>query len=326
MIALSLVDRARRSREFRDAARLAGIPVGVAVVLAALLAPRAAIPCAVPVPVADAGNVAQAVMGDRLRAARARQHALPGPTRALGTAIREFHAGEAGGLSAGAMGDARVRVDVALVEVLGAPDAGREALLDLRAVQLEDFLTEVHRLRTTGKSSPELEQLAGGFLQSMKADGWYDDRSLLPDDGVLRVMFKEMWNTVVGLQRRPDLAPTLDEERLVYAFYLRHPHPSRPMREALVASRRGASDGGRGLGFERAERAAIEAWRVDRIGRLAALDPTYPADFARGIAQYSAGAFEASASSFRSWLREHPDGPWTLRARNYLRAAEQAGP
>ncbi|MGA2451208.1 MAG: homeobox domain-containing protein [Polyangiaceae bacterium] len=320
------MDRSRRSEEFRDAIRLAGIPVGVAVVFAALLAPRSAIPCAVPIPIADAGNVAAAVTGDRVRAARARQHMLPGPSRALGTAIREFHLGEARSLDASAMADARMRVDVALVEVLGTPDAGREALLDLRAVQLDQFMSEVARLRATGKPSPELSELAGSFLPSMTADGWYGANSLVPDDDVLRVMFKDMWNTVVGLQRRQDLAPSLDEERLLYAFYLRHPHPSRPMREALAATRRSAADAGRGISLERAERAALEAWRIDRVGRLAALDPAYPADFARGIAQYSAGAFDASASSFRSWLRDHPDGPWTLRARNYLRAAEQAGP
>jgi hypothetical protein len=258
-------------------------------------------------------------MLDRMRAARAREHPLSGPTRALGSAIREFHARETRGLDPSAMADARRRIDVALVEVIGGPDAGRDELLDLRAVEIDAFVLEVHRLPTLGGPSPELGELAGNFLQSMRADGWYDGRSLLPGDDVLRVMFKEMWNTLVGLQQRPDLALTLDEVRLLYAFYLRHPHPSRAMR-----SGRSPSDAAPGQALERAGRAAVEAWRLDRIGRLAALDPAYPADFARGISRYWAGAFDASASSFRAWLRDHPDGPWTLRARNYLRAAEQA--
>jgi hypothetical protein len=217
------------------------------------------------------------------------------------------------------MAEARRHIDLALVEVLGGPDAGRDELLDLRAVQLDEFMLEVHRLAVPGGASPELGELAGNFLQSMRADGWYDGRSLLPGDDVLRVMFKEMWNVLVGLQQRPDMALTLDEVRLLYAFYLRYPHRSRAMRAGL-----GPSDAGPGREPDRAERVAIEAWRIERIGRLAALDPAYPADFARGISRYRAGAFEASASCFRAWLRDHPDGPWTLRARNYLRAAEQA--
>jgi hypothetical protein len=324
MIAFNLVDRARRSRELHEAVRLACIPVGVAVVFAAVLSPRSVVPCAIPLPIADVGQVAQTVTSDRGRAARARQYGLAGPTRALGSAIREFHAGEARGLDRSAMADARRRVDVALVEVLGGPDAGREELLNLRAIQLDEFLAEVHRLPTPSGTSSELGELAGNFLESMKVDGWYDGRSLVPGDDVLRVMFKEMWNTLVGLQHRSDMTLTLDDTRVLYAFYLLHPHPSRAMRESLVATHREVSNVGHGGAFERAERAAVEAWRIERIGRLGVLDPSYPADFARGISKYWAGAFDASASSFRAWLRDHPDGPWTLRARNYLRAAEQA--
>ncbi len=325
MIALSLVDRARRSRELRDALRLACIPLGVAVVLGAVLAPRDATPCAVPVPLVDYGQNALAVTLDRARAARVRQQPLLGPTRALGSAIREFHLDETRGLEASAMAEVRRRVDRALVEVLGGPDAGREQLLDLRAVELDEFVADIDRLGTQGGAmSADFAELAGNFLQSMALDGWYDGHRLVPSDDVLRVMFKEMWNTFLGLEQRPDLAPTLDEERLLYAFYLRHPHASRAMRDAFAASRRGPPDAGHRTAIDRAERAAVEAWRTERIGRLASLDPAYPADFARGISRFRAGAFDAAASSFRAWLRDHPDGPWTLRARNYLQAAERA--
>jgi hypothetical protein len=72
------------------------------------------------------------------------------------------------------------------------------------------------------------------------------------------------------------------------------------------------------------ERRAIERWRLDRISRLAAFDPSYPADYARGVASYRAGDYVAAAEAFRSWLNDHPDGPFSLRAAGYLRAAAGA--
>jgi hypothetical protein len=69
------------------------------------------------------------------------------------------------------------------------------------------------------------------------------------------------------------------------------------------------------------EHKAVARWQLERIARIAAIDPTYPAAFARGVASYAAGSFEASAEAFRDWLHEHPDGPLTLRAEAFLRAA-----
>ena len=44
----------------------------------------------------------------------------------------------------------------------------------------------------------------------------------------------------------------------------------------------------------------------------------YPTE---GVARYRHRDYEASVQSFREWLMQHPDGPWTIRARNHLRAA-----
>jgi hypothetical protein len=206
------------------------------------------------------------------------------------------------------------------MEVLSGPDSGRDQLLDLRASQLDSFMAEIRRFQTTGASSTELSDLAGNFIQTMTADGWFRDRVLLADDDVLRVMFKEMWTALIGLQRREDLAVTLDEQRVLYAFYLQYPHPSRAMREAIGTARNGLSS----RADRSSDRVAIEAWRIDRINRLAAIDSTYPTEYAPGISQYRSGAFAASAAAFRAWLQLHPDGPWTMRARNYLLAAERA--
>jgi TolA-binding protein len=51
------------------------------------------------------------------------------------------------------------------------------------------------------------------------------------------------------------------------------------------------------------------------------LDPTYPAAYALGIAHFRRGAYPASAQAFRDWVDAHPEGPYALRAKNFLRAA-----
>jgi TolA-binding protein len=120
------------------------------------------------------------------------------------------------------------------------------------------------------------------------------------------------------------MALALDEQRAVYAFYLSHPRPPKAMREALESARRGARDTNACTAIAEAERVATESWRLERITRLAAIDPSYPAEYARGVASYRRGDFGASARAFRAWLRDHPDGPLALRAQNYLRAAANA--
>ena len=340
MIASPAVDDSSRRRELRNAATLAFVPAGVAVVLGLLLAPRRATPAAIPLPIADARAFARTVLSDQQLAERARREPLPGSVRALGSAIRDFHTLEAHDADARALAEARRAIDVALIDALSG---GPEALLRLRAVELDAFVDEVDRFVTTGEQSAELEALAGGFVRSMKSEGWCDGHSLLPGQPVLRVMFKHMWNGFLGLAgtggvtEPPDHAahpgpgrpleafrPTLDEERTLYAFYLSHPRPSKAMREALDSARRGAHDARACQALVEAERAATEARRLERIARLAAVDPTYPADYARGVARFRRGEYAASAEAFRRWLGDHPEGPLALRAQNYLRAAADA--
>jgi hypothetical protein len=321
MIALTAVDNLSRRRELRDAAWLALVPIGVAVVLGLLLAPRGASPEGVPLPIADSRAIDRVVSADHALADRARREPLPGQVRALGSAIRDFHALEARDTDMRAIGDARRAVDSALIEVLRA---GKDPLLELRAVQLEAFLDEVRRFEATGKESTELQALAGGFVRSMTHEGWCDGRVLAPTSQVLRVMFKQMWNALLGLSGVKDLDPTVDEQRTLYAFYLSHPHPSRAMRDAIASAHRGARDAKTCQALVEAERSAVEAWRLERIARLAELDPDYPADYARGVVTFRRGDYAASATAFRKWLGRHPDGPLTLRTQNYLRAAADA--
>jgi hypothetical protein len=210
-------------------------------------------------------------------------------------------------------------VDLALVE---ARREGVEPLRTLRAVQLEGFASEVKRFESTGEESPELQALAGGFVRSMRSEGWAGEApTLAASPAVLRVMFKEMWQRFLGLDGRQELNVTLDEQRLLYAFYLSHPHPSKAMRDAIAAARRGARDARSCQALVEAERAAVESWRLERIGRLAAIDPDYPADYARGVASFRRGEYAVSARAFQTWIERHPEGPLAIRAQNYWRAA-----
>jgi hypothetical protein len=301
---------------------LALVPIGVAIFLGVLLVPRAAVPEWIPLPQVDIVQIARSMAADHALAEAARHDPLPISVRALGSALRAFHSLEApGDADAAALAEARHGVDAALIAAL---DGGDRPLLELRAVQLEAFLEEVRRLEATGEPSPELYALAGSFLRTMKSEGWYEGSTLVPSETELRTMYKQMWNAFLGLERRSGFEPTLDEWRAAYAFYLAHPHLPRGVRASLDAARHGARDTKSCRAIALAERAAIAASRLQRVRTLAAIDPTYPADFAVGVASYGHGDYAASADAFRRWLHDHPDGPLALRAQNHLRAAIDA--
>jgi hypothetical protein len=314
--------RPSRVAEIRDAISLSFVPFGFAIAFGVLLLPRRVVPEAVPVPIADLGAIARTAAADHELAESARREPLAGAVRALGSAIRRFHTLEAADeADPRDLADARREVDTQLASAL---ESGDRALLQLRAVQLEGFLDEVRRFESTGVESPELAALAGAFLRSMRAEGWCRGHTLLASPAALRGMYKEMWNRFLALDVRPPFEPSLDERRAVFALYLSEPHPSPKMRETIAASRRGARDAEACKAVAASERRAIERWRLDHIARLAAFDPSYPADYARGVASYRAGDYVAAAEAFRAWLNAHPDGPFSLRAEGYLRAAAGA--
>jgi hypothetical protein len=289
----------------------------MAVLLGVLLLPRRAAPDDVPVPIANASALARARATDHDLAAHARDQPLSGPVRALGSAIRDYHTLE-GVAEPAAVARARQAIDEALA---GALPEGDDALLRLRAVQLEGFLAGLRAFESRGVESDELIALGGRFVAALTAAGWCDEHTLVPTEPALRTMFKEMWNSLVGLQGKPAFQLSLDEERALYALYLEHPHPSPGQRAAIEAARLGAHDARACEGVRRAEIAATEDWRLQRIARFEAIDPSYPAAFARGVASYHRGDYRASTAAFRAWLSKHPDGPYALRAQSFLRAA-----
>lgn len=277
----------------------------------------------VPLPVADPQALVRSAAADGELARRASGEPLPAAIRALGSAIRDFHTLEASNAGSSFLYESRRNVDAALADAFraGAAAGPWGELAELRAVQLEGFLTEIERFEATGEPSPELEALAGGFLRSLAAEGWMQGRELAPDRDALRTMFKLMWTSFLHLGDRPELDPTLDEQRALYAFYLSHAHPGRSAREAISAARRGARDARSCAAIDASERAAVESWRLEQVVKLAALDRSYPGDYARGVASYRKGDFRGSAKAFRAWLMEHPDGPLALRTQSYLRSA-----
>jgi hypothetical protein len=310
-----------RVRELRDATWLALIPFGAAIVLGLLLLPRQAEPEIVPVPVVDHAALSRTIAADDELAEGARREALPGSVRQLGSAIRDFHMLEAREADAAHLAEARRAVDAAMAPAMAAGDA---ALLALRAAQLNGFLVEVHRFESTGEQSAELQALAGAFVRDMTTEGWCQGNKLAPRDAELRTMYKQMWNAFLGFQTRPGFELTLDELRVVYAFYLSQHHISRGMREALAAARRAARDEKACAALDQAAHLAVESWRLEHVKSLAAIDPAYPGDYALGVASYRHGDYRASVAAFRRWVQDHPDGPLALRARNFLRAAADA--
>ena len=325
-----------RLAEFRDGLRLGTIPLAVALALAMLLLPRHATPAAddVPLPMADAHALAHSEANDHDLAERARREPLPAVVRAVGSAIRAYHTLEASAdrQDPGRLVRARraidaaasdVRADVRAEGAAGAgEDGGDEPLLRLRALELEGFIAEVRRFEATGNESAELGALAGDFIHAVASAGWCEGHTLLPSEPALRTMYKQMWDGLVGVEGRPAFEPSLDEQRALYALYLSAPHPSSAMREAIDAARRGAADAKACAGVREAERGAIEAWRLERIARLASIDPSYPAAYARGVSSFRRADYRGASQAFRTWLDARPDGPLALRAHAFLRAAD----
>jgi len=311
-------DSHSRLQELRRALVLSLVPIGVAVVFGSLLLPRAALPDAVPLPIADPRALARTRASDMDLAESTRTSPLAPNVRALGSALRVFHTTEAGAADPDGLAQARHAVEDAMRDAWPAGDA---ELLRLRAVELEIFLAEVDRFESSGVESRELDAVAGNFVRSMRDEHWIEGHSVLPKRDALRAMYKQMWNAFLGLDGRKPFDLSLDEVRALYAFYLLHPHPSAAAREAIASARRVPAAASRALALDDAERAAIEAWRLDKIGHLSVLDPLYPADFARGAANLRRGDSQAAAKSLRDWLHVHPEGPLALRAQNYLRLA-----
>lgn len=305
---------------------LALVPVSMALVMLALVMPRAAPPVDVPLPQIDARALALVQREDDVRAASARDKRLPDEVLAVGSALRIFQRAQAKATGTDEIAAARASLDHALgLLVAGGGESEREAAFDrlvtLRAVQLDSFLAEVARFEATGAETEELVDLGGAFVERMRSAGWIEGQKVLLSNAERRATFKIVWSTIVGGGLIPRLAPTLDEQRVLYTLYIEHPHPPDAQRTSFAVQRRNAVTPDDCERVATQERLAAEQWRADKIRKLGEIDPTYPTAYALGVAHYRAARYDQSVDAFRAWLDAHPDGPYTLRARNHLKAA-----
>jgi tetratricopeptide (TPR) repeat protein len=295
--------------------------VTAALLMMLLMMPRAAPPEDIPLPRIDAKALEAVRQDDIARAAAARATRLPSEVLLVGTSLRELNLATTRDASEEDLGSARTALDQAVRVMLVDGDKAFDGLRSLRAVQLEGFLAEVAKFEASGKMSDELDALAGGFVDRMHAAGWLEGSKVALDERELRAAYKLVWSAQVGVERMPQLALTLDEQRALYTLYLTRPHAPEAQRASYEAQRKAATTSDDCLRAVAQERLAIDQWRLEKVRRLGEIDPTYPTAYALGVAYYQVGRYDSSLEAFRSWVERHPEGPLSLRARNHMKAA-----
>ncbi len=233
-------------------------------------------------------------------AAEAQRSPLDVDVRALGDAYLAYGRADASGDESALV----IARDAIVKAARTAIAQGPRQVLSLRAVELARFLVEVRRWEATGIETAELRALGGGFTRMIARSGWIEGKTLLLDRRVLAALFKKRWSEITTLREGP-FAIDVAEARALYRFFLRHPVPDAAAR-AL---------GGR------AGEAPTEQYRLRKLDELTKIDPAYPHELARGVLLYKSGRYPQAVEAFRRHLDAHPDGPYTLRAQNYLRAA-----
>ncbi len=318
--ALAKAREATREDAKRKGGRwLALVPVAAALLSFLMMMPHATEPESVPLPEIDERVLRQVRDADEARARAALAQRLPSDVLEIGSAIRAIHNPKPDQ-------DEREFYELERVlhegvrQVSTRPD-GLTDLLKLRALQTHTFVEELEKYESTGQESDELRGLAGEFVERIRSAGWIVGNELILDEWQRRVVFKAMWTRLTGLDLTPELKLALDEERALYALYLRHPHPPEQRREEIDAQRRSAMSPEACKRAAWEETRATELWRAEKIKSLAAIDPTYPASYALGVAYYRAGRYDLATDAFRDWIDRHPDGALAIRARNHLKAS-----
>ena len=297
---------------------LALVPVTLALGLWLLLVPRAAVPRDVPLPSLDTRRLLAVERADEELAEHAKRAPLSPETLTVGTHFRTFNELQRSVQSEAELFHAKQAL---VTSVSQAVQAGkRTEFVTLRAIQVEAFLNEVDRFEASGEESAELVALAGPFVPRVRDAGWIEGHHVLMDRDALRAAYKSIWSESVGVMGDPAFAPSLDEQRALVAFYLSHPHVPAPLRSGGLGSETKSQCEMR----EAKEAVSMEEWRLEKVKRLAQIDPSYPADFALGILLYRTGKYGRSAEAFRRWISSHPSGAYARRAENYSKAAIMA--
>ena len=272
---------------------------------AALAIPRSVAPVDIPEPRLDPRALRNVELADAALADGADRERLDVDVLKLGSVLFRYGIADAERDNEAL---SRARNDV-LDASVRALRVGTAPMLALRAHHLRSFLRELGRYEATGEESDKLHEVAGGILNRFERNGWIDTaggrRRVLPDATVLAVLFKKHWNEVVGVRGEP-FESTLAESRAFYRFLLAHPAlPESAGAPALVEAR-----------------AAITGqYRLKKLDELSALDRDYPVQLARGVVYYQLRRYPLAVEAFRRHLEASPEGPYSIRANNYLRAA-----
>ena len=278
---------ARRLGRHLEGWQLGLFVIGMAVLSALLVVPRNVPPELVPPPIIDRLEQRQAAEAEARRATRGRE-GLGLDIRSVGEAVRRY------GRAAYAAPDLTSQVQAQLRRLAAEALArqGPEPLLELRALQTELFVAAV--ASHPEQAPAEAIELAGGLMLAGERQAWLTPPPLGADENELGTLYRLYWSEATGLRAHP-FAPTLNEWRVYYRFLLGRPTPD-------------------------ADRAGDLRRKLEYVAALEHHDQEYPAHLARGVLLYQSGAAVQSAIELQRHLQQSPDGPWSLRARNYLAA------
>lgn len=283
-------------RNARARLRMSLAVAGMVATVALLGVPRGVPVEDVPLPRIERRLLALELREDEQLAAEALS-GLPFIVRASGEVMRRVGAAEARNDKA-AVQELRDQL-IEMIQVARSAH-GERPLLSLRAIQTHLFLEELGRYVLHRRPSRDLTELGGAILTKARRAGWLQHNRWKASDEELGAMFRVRWTNLAGVTEPGPLAPRLNDLRLYYRLRLRYPDVN-----------------------SRARSDRIEAQLRD-VSALSELDRDYPHHYATGILQYQLGSLGPALDSFRAHLRQHPDGEWALRARNYATACADA--
>lgn len=280
------------------ARHLEGWPSGLVVVAmvalsALLVVPRSVEPDWVPAPRVDRQEQSLLQQLESQRSARARA-GLPLELRAVGEAFRQV-----GRVSSATDAGPQLARNALLARAAEARKSyGDERLLELRALQAELFADAV-LASSDSEPTPDRIELGGSLFALGRERGWFAPGPGRARRDELGTLFRVYWADILQLRRHP-FAPTLNEWRAYYRFLLSQPNRDTEAREQDLQLK---------LGY---------------VAALVREDLDYPAALARGVLLYQRGSLPEAAAQLTAHLQLHPDGPWTLRVKNYLAACGAA--
>ncbi len=281
-----------------DGWQVGALVIFIVASISAVTVPRSVDPSSLPP--ADVGleelAAARAESARALAAAEALE--LPSSARLLGARLRALGRSEAIGDDEGMDHGRQLVFDAARQALHERPEAVT-AIRDLQAARFRELYLQ--RMRG-GDPGDELAELGGSIMRQFDENGWLSKKSEIdPSTATLLEGFYKRRFAKVLDTRHPMLSPSETEEHVVLGFLLLH--PPKPSIEQ-------GNSGGDGTG----------PFLLRRIDELVKLEPSYPASYAKGIVLFRMGHFEASASAFDAFLQQG-DGPYRLRAVNYLKSA-----